>query len=450
MGLSFRHVKRYTGLFLSDFLSEYATSVASTTVKLWLLNSLFLGSAQSSKYLSLYLTLASIGELISGIFAGAFAERFGIIKSMLSACLVRAVASLGTIGAVFGTIGAVYLVGNQGMSPGFAFILVTVMLVITSASNVVYFPAAASLVNRITESEQLVHILSLLRFTSLIGSMLGPAIAGFAADQDQYLLILFTEFFALLLAGLAVVLVARAHRQDLNHPPLQSATAEGAVAESTVTRSSFWGDWVAGMKTIVKVPLYRSLFPFALIEAIATSGIGFAVVLFFSNTLNSSAAYGYYSSAVALGYALSYLSAGFLRKRFSFRTILFLSQLLVALMLLLLACAPSSLVAVIAGFLFSYSQGILGPIFQGVFIGAVDDKLVSQVMSVFISVIGTIGAVSYPLWSTLYEFIPATLSFSIGGFSPSAESVIIGIASILHAFLVILSLLDRRVKQVNL
>lgn len=443
MGLNFRHVKRYAGLFLSDFLSEYATSVASTTVKLWLLNSLFLGSAQSSKYLSLYLTLASIGELISGIFAGAFAERFGIIKSMLSACLVRAVASLGTIGAV-------YLVGNQGISPGFAFILVTVMLVITSASSVVYFPAAASLVNRITESEQLVHILSLLRFTSLIGSMLGPAIAGFAADQDQYLLILFTEFFALLLAGLAVVLVARAHRQDLNRPPLQSAAAEGAVAESTITRSSFWGDWVAGMKTIVKVPLYRSLFPFALIEAIATSGIGFAVVLFFSNTLNSSAAYGYYSSAVALGYALSYLSAGFLGKRFSFRTILFLSQLLVALMLLLLACAPSSLVAVIAGFLFSYSQGILGPIFQGVFIGAVDEKLVSQVMSVFISVVGTIGAVSYPLWSTLYEFIPATLSFSIDGFSPSAESVIIGIASILHAFLVILSLLDRRVKQVNL
>lgn len=436
-------MKRYTGLFLSDFLSEYATSVASTTIKLWLLNSLFLGSAQSSKYLSLYLTLASISELIAGIFAGAFAERFGIIKSMLSACFVRAVASLGTIGVV-------YLTGNQDMSPRLAFVLVTVMLVITSASNVVYFPAAASLLNRITEAEKLVHILSLLRFASLIGSMLGPAVAGFAAGKNQYLLILFTEFFALLFAGLAVALVARTNRKELESPPLQSSETERTVTESTVAQSSFWGDWVAGMKTMIKVPIYRALFPFALIEAIATSGISFTVILFFNNVLNSSAAYGYYSSAVALGYALSYLSAGFFGKRFSFHAILFSSQLLVALMLLLLACAASALVAVIAGFLFSYSQGILGPIFQGVFIGAVDEKLVSQVMSVFISVVGAIGAVSYPLWSASYELIPTTLTFSIGGFSPSAESVIIGIASILHAFLVILSLLDRRVKQVNL
>lgn len=207
------------GLFLSDFLSEYATSVASTTIKLWLLNSLFLGLAQSSKYLSLYLTLASISDLVAGIFAGAFAERFGIIKSMLSACFVRAVASLGTIGVA-------YLTGNQDMSPRLAFVLVTVMLVITSASNVVYFSAAASLLNRITEAEKLVHILSLLRFASLIGSMLGPAVAGFAAGKNQYLLILFTGFFALLFAGLAVALVAQANRKELesrryNHQKLR-------------------------------------------------------------------------------------------------------------------------------------------------------------------------------------------------------------------------------------
>lgn len=79
------------------------------------------------------------------------------------------------------------------------------MLVITSASNVVYFPAAASLLNRITEAEKLVHILSLLRFASLIGSMLGPAVAGFAAGKNQYLLILFTEFLLYCLLGLRLL-----------------------------------------------------------------------------------------------------------------------------------------------------------------------------------------------------------------------------------------------------
>lgn len=65
---------------------------------------------------------------------------------------------------------------------------------------------------------------------------------------------------------------------------------------------------------MIKVPIYRTLFPFALIEAIAASGISFTVILFFNNVLNSSAAYGYYSSVVALGCALSYLSAGFFGK----------------------------------------------------------------------------------------------------------------------------------------
>lgn len=64
----------YYRLAASDFLSNYATTVAATTIKLWIVNSLLAGVQESSKYLTIYLMLSAISELVTGLFSGTVAS----------------------------------------------------------------------------------------------------------------------------------------------------------------------------------------------------------------------------------------------------------------------------------------------------------------------------------------------------------------------------------------
>lgn len=424
----FKPYRGYLRLAASDFLSNYATTLASTTIQLWLLNSLFIGFQQSSHYLSLYLTLTAISELVAGLFSGALAEHVGIFRTTVAACLARMIAGLCIIAIVsvsFSTPSANKLL---------LFWCVCILVMVTTACDTFYFPAITSFVNRVTKNDDLINVLSLLRFTSLMGTLVGPAVAGFASSKYLYIPILFTETIAL--AGI-IIFIYFIYKHAVRTGIYTSDVAD----ENPEYSQGFLATWARGMATFVKNQTYRTLAPFAILEAIASTGISFAGVLLFSMVLHSAEGYGWYLSAMSLGYALSYLIAPKVSSKMSFSMLLTLSHILVTLSIIGLALAPNAIAAAVFGFLFAFFQGIVNPPFQTVFIHAVDDNLVGQVMSVFISVVAAIGAVSYPLWDYAYSHMTIP--------SLHAESGIIVIAALIHFILVLICIFDKRLRSIK-
>lgn len=419
-----KFLKGYYKLAISDFLSNYATTVASTTIKLWLLNSLLTGFENSNRFLTIYLTLAAASELVTGLFSGAIADRFGALKTAIFACISRIIAGLLIISIVFisGT--------SHALPVNTAFWIVSLLVVITTGCDTFYFPALTSFVNRITEANKLINVLSLLRFTSLMGDLVGPAVAGFAHSQYAYIAILATESLALTIAVACIALSAKAYKGSIN----STNTAESQ------SKNSFFSDWFHGLAIFVKNKTYQVLAPFALLEAVASSGINFSIILLFTNVLHDTESYGLFLSMMSLGYALSYLVSAKLSKRFSFWQMLTGSHVLVTITLILLAFTPNGKIAILLGFLLAFFQGIINPPFQALFVHAVDETVVAQVMSVFISVVAAVGSISYPLWDSIY---------SIQRLPTHPEVIIIFSAAILHSILVLLCFTIKRIRNLS-
>ncbi|TCD54919.1 MFS transporter [Alloscardovia theropitheci] len=393
----FKIFRGYWRLAISDFFSVYATSVAETTIQLWLLNSLLVGFADSSRYLTVYLTLCSISALITGLFFGALAERFGVLKTIMGACATRMVAGLCIIGTIYATNNS--LIASHNV----AFWVLTVLVLITTGSDTFYSPALTSFINKVTDAEKLIDVLSLMRLISLLGTLVGPAIAGFASSKNAYISILFTETISLIITIVLILIVSKnSSAVSLTDTDDKATTAD--TPQSTKNAfTEFFADWFAGLKIFAKTSTYRLLFPFAIFEAIASSGIGFAVILFFSNVLHDTQSYGWCLSAMSLGYAISYALAPRLAEKMSFWAMLTLSYILIIFSLIGMALSPNGLIAILFGFCFSFSQAIISPSFQAILVRAVDESLVSQVISVFVSVVAAIGAVSYALWEFIYS-----------------------------------------------
>lgn len=402
------HFRGYYRLAASDFLSNYATTVAATTIKLWLVNSLLAGVQESSKYLTIYLMLSAISELITGLFSGTVAEHYGVLHTTMSACLLRMGAGIGVI---------VVIVWSQPSAHTYAnllFWIVSLLVMFTTACDTFYFPAISSFVNRITESKKLTRVLSLLRFSSLMGTLIGPAVAGLAGSTQLYIPILLTETLALLLT---VVLIWR----------ISKTTGYRHIYENTSsTLPELFTNWRQGIKTFTANRTYRLLFPFAVVEAVANSGLGFAIIFYFTTQLHDIQSYGWYLSALSAGYAISYLIAPQCSHIFSFARLLTASHILITVCLCSLAVTRIGVIAVFWGFLFAFSQAIISPAFQSIFIQSVDQSLVAQVMSVFISVVAAIGAISYPAWDWMYTV------------TGNNATVLVICASGLHGFLVLL------------
>lgn len=135
-----------------------------------------------------------------------------------------------------------------------------------------------------------------------------------------------------------------------------------------------------------------------MVEAVANSGLVFAIIFYFTTQLHDIQSYGWHLSALSAGYAISYLIAPQCSHIFSFAQLLTASHILITVCLCSLAVTRIGVIAVFWGFLFAFSQAIISPAFQSIFIRSVDQSLVAQVMSVFISVVAAIGAISYPAW----------------------------------------------------
>lgn len=120
-------------LLCSDFLSNLATSLAAKIISLWFVLAVF-GEERSVPWVSGFLTVIAVAQLLAGLFTGAVSDRHDPIATMTMACLVRAVASAGII--------AILAFCPTG---GLAAVLAVIALAIIEAMcDTAYLPAAAS------------------------------------------------------------------------------------------------------------------------------------------------------------------------------------------------------------------------------------------------------------------------------------------------------------------
>lgn len=140
------------------------------------------------------------------------------------------------------------------------FWIVALLVMFTTACDTFYFPAISSFVNRITESENLTRVLSLLRFTSLMGTLVGPSVSGLAGTTQLYVPILLTETAALILTIVLIwwIWISTEYKQ--------------IYEKKSSTFAELFDDWRQGIKTFTANRVYRLLFPYAVIEAVASSG----------------------------------------------------------------------------------------------------------------------------------------------------------------------------------
>jgi len=129
-----------------------------------------------------------------------------------------------------------------------------------------------------------------------------------------------------------------------------------------------------------------------------------------------------------------------------FFKLLALSNLAVSFLLAVISVTDSALIAVVVGFSFATSQGVLNPPFQTIFVQAVPSEKVGQAMSVFISVVGAVGALAVPLWGvvadTLARHQPTT------GIDPYRTILLIIV--VVHAIMVVCALANRRVRAISI
>lgn len=406
-------------LLCSDFLSNLATSLAAKIISLWFVLAVF-GEERSVPWVSGFLTVIAVAQLLAGLFTGAVSDRHDPIATMTMACLVRAVASAGII--------AILVFCPTG---GLAAVLAVIALaVIEAMCDTAYLPAAASVSHRLADGQELVRLLGWLRFFALLGSMAGPILAGIGADRGWFAGTMALETVALLVAALILAPI----RHSISRQT--AGLAEG-----------FWLAWKAGLRAMVGSESYRVMLPFAILEAVSSSALSMVAIYFFTATLHVSATwYGVWNALVAAGYATGYLTAPWLSERMRFFKLLALSNLAVSLLLAIISVTDSALVAVVVGFSFATSQGVLNPPFQTIFVQAVPSEKVGQAMSVFISVVGAVGALAVPLWGvvadTLARHQPTT------GIDPYRTILLIIVA--VHAAMVVCALTNRRVRAISI
>ena len=205
-------------LLCSDFLSNLATSLAAKIISLWFVLAVF-GEERSVPWVSGFLTVIAVAQLLAGLFTGVVSDRHDPIATMTMACLVRAVASAGII--------AILVFWPTG---GLAAVLAVIALaVIEAMCDTAYLPAAASVSHRLADGQELVRLLGWLRFFALIGSMVGPVLAGIGADRGWFAGTMALETVALLVAALILAPIRHSMSRQTAGP------AEG-----------FWVTWKAG------------------------------------------------------------------------------------------------------------------------------------------------------------------------------------------------------------
>ena len=286
-------------LLCSDFLSNLATSLAAKIISLWFVLAVF-GEERSVPWVSGFLTVIAVAQLLAGLFTGAVSDRHDPIATMTMACLVRAVASAGII--------AILVFCPTG---GLAAVLAVIALaVIEAMCDTAYLPAAASVSHRLADGQELVRLLSWLRFFALMGSMAGPILAGIGADRGWFAGTMALETVALLVAALILAPIRHSMSRQTAGP------AEG-----------FWLAWKAGLRAMVGSESYRVMLPFAILEAVSSSALSMVAIYFFTATLHVSATwYGVWNALVAAGYAIGYLTAPWLSERMRFFKLLALSN----------------------------------------------------------------------------------------------------------------------------
>lgn len=393
-------------LVAAEGFSALATSTAGVLIRLWIILVLYKG-AESSTFVSVYLTLLSATALVAGLIAGTVVDRHRTIPTIWIATAVRVCLSLGLICVMF--------YAYSGINNMLIFSLVCALMCAVTACTTIYDPAVRSLVQALTPKDTHVRMFSWLQFAGVMASTLGPMIAGYGARIGAFLGIIWIEIVGLVLAAMCLIGLHKKSDKKL---------------EKQVGKGSLWRDWRFGLKTLAEIRIFRKLLPFAIIEAVGAAGLSLSVMFFVLNTIEVGAGwYGICSAAMSAGLACGYLLAGKISKLLYFNQLLVLSNAGVAVFLFSAACSGHPLAVAIFLFAACFSQALVGPSFQALFIASVPECNIGQAFSTFIAIVGAIAAISTPMWGWISQLSPDRV---LSGFGIDGNTAIFILISMAH------------------
>jgi MFS family permease len=246
--------------------------------------------------------------LLLGLVIGAWVDRVDRKRLMIVADLLNAVvlASLPVL-AMFDllTIWWLYVVG---------FITSTIGIAFQSAE----FAAIPSLVDQ----DDLVTANGRIQASYSAAQIVGPLLAGLLVAMMPLYDVIFFDSLSFVVSALSLGLI----RTSFN---------AGAPADQS---SSIMGDVVAGLKYVLSHPVLRNISLMMALVNFVGSTTYTQLVLFAEQRLGASdAQIGYLYSAASVGVVLLSLTAGMLRKRWSFSTVALGALMLEGLLLVLFA-----------------------------------------------------------------------------------------------------------------
>lgn len=452
-----------TPLYVSDLLSNLATSTSVSLIKLWLVLGLLGSGASTVGYVTAYVTLNSVVVFVVGLTAGAYVDRNDHVSVMVRANVARALSSLLTIAVLM-------LHGNAVLPSGATFALVILLALVSTACDTLYFPATSALSVQLASGGDLVRALGYLRVTSMAGDLAGPILAGWGAARQWWAPVLVVETLCLIASAVLIhscrgLMPAGSRIGGEGDDESAAGCVGGADSVSShgsapkecgdddarlrVSKQSYWETWAMGYRAARDSAPYRILLPFALIEAIGASALSLVTVYYFTQTIRASADwYGLYTAAVTLGYLLGYALAAQLTAKVPFYRLLLLSNLGVAFSLFALSLTSAPLVCCLLGTSMSLTQSIVGPAFQAVFSQGVDESLVGQAMSLFMAITSIVGALSVPVVGALVTWLrDGGLAHLASG--DAAYGATIGLVAILHAGMALLAVIAKRIRGIR-
>jgi MFS family permease len=331
----------------------------------------------------------SIGQIISGVFAGVIADRVDRRKLMICCDIGRALlySLIPLVGLFFGAqLWLIFVVVGVGACLGMAF-------------QVTYVAAVANLV----DGDQIVDANSRLQITYAIAFVTGPVIAGFVIGSLGASVAIAFDAFSFLISATSLYLIRL--RPVAQATPLELSKQEALEQTSIsgqIKSHSVWDGLVAGIMFIWHNPMLR---PVMFLLGCFTFAITGCLDLFIFHLKHDLGAndkvVGIVFGLASIGGIIGGVLAPTLRKRLGFGPCWLGSFFLNSISIILIAIAPNLIVCCLLAIVFTFTSTISGVVAMSLRQQITPDHLLGRVTAVYWTIIGVPGPIGAALFTNL-------------------------------------------------
>jgi MFS family permease len=278
----------FRNLFFGQLISQVGDYFAFLAISVVVAATIATSDAEATAMVSVVMISIGLPRLIFGILAGVFVDRWDRRMTMLVSDLIRPALTLAMIPALLSrNLWAVCVIG---------FLL--------SAVGTFFIPAKGAIIPNMVPTEHLISANSLVQTSSMLGFMIGPALAGatfaFLGAGNEWIAFVI-DAASYFVSALAIWLI-RMPKQATQAGPRTAEDLQAASSSTAVGR--VWSELKVGLRALL---LNRTIAVLALVFGITMLGIGALNVLW---VVFLKSAYGF-SEVSELGWRFAVVDIAF-------------------------------------------------------------------------------------------------------------------------------------------